>query len=298
MSAENQPDRRYATAFSFRQAIESRLNAAAIASGTDPGRLRRQVAFERLLARLASAQPSWVLKGGLALELRLGKAGRATKDLDLATLHGETDGDRAWDRLADSLANDPSGDHFTFVVGAPRPLAADMAGRPGWRFPVDARLAGKTFVSVRLDVVARAEEIEGGVEDLTFPSMIAFAGFEPSLTVPAVDLAQHAAEKFHALTRVYGDRPSYRVKDLVDLVLLIELGLIDQGRLAERLQMVFRVRGTHPVPAELPDPPAAWRDDYAALITDLDIDARTVDAGMATIRPVWAASLRELKLGD
>lgn len=256
MSLEDQPDRRYASAVSFRQALETRLNAAAVASGTDPGRLRRQVAFERLLARLALAQPSWVLKGGLALELRLGNAGRATKDLDLATLDGEADGDRAWDRLAEALASDPSGDHFSFVVDAPRPLAADMAGRPGWRFPIDARLAGKTFVSVRLDVVARADEIEGGVEQLTFPSMLAFAGFEPSLTVPAVDLAQHAAEKFHALTRVYGDRPSYRVKDLVDLVLLIELGLIDQVRLAERLETVFRVRGTHPIPVELPEPPS------------------------------------------
>jgi hypothetical protein len=294
MSPADQPGRRYATAFSFRQALETRLNAAAVASGTDPGRLRRQVAFERLLARLASSRPSWVLKGGLALELRLGNAGRATKDLDLATLDGETDGEAAWDRLADALADDPIGDHFTFVVGAPHPLAADMAGRPGWRFPVDARLAGKTFVSVRLDIVARAEEIEGGVEELTFPSMLAFAGFDPLLTVPAVDLAQHAAEKFHALTRVYGDRPSYRVKDLVDLVLLIELGLIDQVRLAERLQTVFRVRGTHPIPAGLPDPPAAWHDDYAALIADLDMGARTVDAAMATVQTVWETSLREL----
>jgi hypothetical protein len=235
MSPEADPVCRYASPSSFRQALEARLNAAAVASGMDPGRLRRQVAFERLLARLVSSQPTWVLKGGLALELRLGNAGRATKDLDLATLDGETDGNRAWDRLADALAEDPNGDHFIFAVGAPHPLAADMAGRPGWRFPVDARLAGKTFVSVRLDIVARAEEIDGGVEQLTFPSLLAFAGFAPSLTVPAVDLAQHAAEKFHALTRVYGDRPSYRVKDLVDLVLLIELGLIDQSRLAARL---------------------------------------------------------------
>lgn len=294
MSLEGDPARRYATPSSLRQALEARLNATATATGTDPGRLRRQVAFERLLARLASSRPSWVLKGGLALELRLGNAGRATKDLDLATLDGETDGIQVWDSLADALAEDLSDDHFAFVVGAPRTLAADMAGRPGWRFSVDARLAGKTFASVRLDVVGRAEEIEGGVEQLTFPSLLAFAGFAPSLTVPAVDLAQHAAEKFHALTRVYGDRPSTRVKDLVDLVLLAETGLIDRPRLAARLQTVFRVRGTHPIPVELPDPPAAWRDDYTALITDLDIGARTVDAAMVVIQVVWTASLREL----
>jgi uncharacterized membrane protein YciS (DUF1049 family) len=49
-------------------------------------RLRRQVAFDRLLARLFQAgQPlalPWVLKGGYAMELRI-KAARTTKDIDL-----------------------------------------------------------------------------------------------------------------------------------------------------------------------------------------------------------------------
>ena len=35
-------------------------------------RLRKLVAFDRFLARLALAQPdAWILKGGLALQLRL-----------------------------------------------------------------------------------------------------------------------------------------------------------------------------------------------------------------------------------
>lgn len=295
MSFDADHPRSYATPADFRRALEARLHAAAERSGTDPGRLRRKVAFERLLARLVADGSSWVLKGGLALELRLSGSGRATKDLDLATLDGESDGNRVWDKLADALSEDLSGDHFVFLVDGPRPLAADMAGRPGWRFSVDARPAGKTFVAVRIDVVARAEEIQGGVESLTFPSMLSFAGFEPSLTVPAVDLAQHAAEKFHALTRSYGDRPSYRVKDLVDLVLLTELGLIDPSRLAARIQAVFQARGTHPVPTELPEPPEGWRADYAELITDLDINAQTVDAAMTVIRPVWATCLAELE---
>ncbi|TCO58644.1 nucleotidyl transferase AbiEii/AbiGii toxin family protein [Actinocrispum wychmicini] len=51
----------------------------------DVNRLRRQVAFERLLIRLANHEepPGWVLKGGLALELRLTNECRATKDADL-----------------------------------------------------------------------------------------------------------------------------------------------------------------------------------------------------------------------
>lgn len=48
----------------------------------DLQRIRRQVSFDRLLARLGSVPDSpWVLKGGYAMELRYQKV-RATKDLD------------------------------------------------------------------------------------------------------------------------------------------------------------------------------------------------------------------------
>jgi hypothetical protein len=50
---------------------------------TDLNRLRRQVSFDRLLARLfQEKQPPWALKGGYALELRF-KAARSTVDIDL-----------------------------------------------------------------------------------------------------------------------------------------------------------------------------------------------------------------------
>jgi hypothetical protein len=74
------------------------------------------------------------------------------------------------------LEEDVDGDYFIFAVAAPRPLAADLAGRPGWRFSVDVRLAGKSFAMVRIDVVARAEEISDAIEPLTFSSALAFAG--------------------------------------------------------------------------------------------------------------------------
>jgi hypothetical protein len=157
----------YGTARAFRQALETRLMTQSKMTGVDLGRLRRQVASERLLARLAEGEagtPSWVLKGGFALELRLGNVSRTTRDLDLATLDGEVDGHRVWTHLNMALEKDADGDNFIFAVAAPRPLAADMAGRPGWRFPVDVRLAGRSFASVRMDVVARAEEITDAIE--------------------------------------------------------------------------------------------------------------------------------------
>lgn len=75
----------YQTARAFRAALEERLKRAARNQHTDLMRLRRQVAFDRLLARLfATPDVPWVLKGGYTFELRLGGRARATKDLDLS----------------------------------------------------------------------------------------------------------------------------------------------------------------------------------------------------------------------
>src|SRR5574340_1512418 len=75
----------YQTARAFRAALEERLKRIAREQHTDLMRLRRQVAFDRLLARLfATPDVPWTLKGGYTFELRLGGRARATKDLDLS----------------------------------------------------------------------------------------------------------------------------------------------------------------------------------------------------------------------
>jgi hypothetical protein len=47
----NERPRQYATAAAFRVALETRLKSVAAAEGIDLQRLRRQVSFDRLLAR-------------------------------------------------------------------------------------------------------------------------------------------------------------------------------------------------------------------------------------------------------
>ena len=65
----------YATATAFRRALEDRLAAVTKAEGVDLQRIRRHVAFDRLLSRLFAEQNApWVLKGGYALELKLATA--------------------------------------------------------------------------------------------------------------------------------------------------------------------------------------------------------------------------------
>jgi len=66
---------KYATGSAFRRALETRLRTLSQREGVPLARLRKLVAFDRLLARLLQAEPeTWVLKGGLALQLRLGPA--------------------------------------------------------------------------------------------------------------------------------------------------------------------------------------------------------------------------------
>lgn len=78
------PSREHASAAAFRIALEDRLKKLAQRESLDFQRVRRQVAFDRLLCRLfARADASWLLKGGYAMELRL-RTARATRDIDLA----------------------------------------------------------------------------------------------------------------------------------------------------------------------------------------------------------------------
>ena len=78
------PSRQYASAAAFRVALETRLKAISKAEGVDLQRLRRQVSFDRLLARFfAEKNAPWLLKGSYAVELRL-RTARTTKDIDIS----------------------------------------------------------------------------------------------------------------------------------------------------------------------------------------------------------------------
>jgi hypothetical protein len=83
-----------------------------------------------------------------------------------------------------------------------------------------------------------------------------------------------AAEKVHAYTRRYaGGRPSTRVKDLIDLVLIPSQFPFEAGPQGRALDATFGARGTHPVPSALPPPPAEWRSSFRRLAAEVGLDA-------------------------
>jgi hypothetical protein len=282
----------YSTDAAFRAALETRLATRSREAAVDLNRLRRRVVFERLLTRLERVEPGrWVLKGGMALEVRWQDRARATRDMDLVMRHevGATADVRA--ELVRPLAEDVDRDRFRFSVGEARELQADEAGRPGWRMAVEAMLAGRQFAAVRVDVVVRPDEISR-TERLLFPGSLVFAGIEPA-EVEVVDRAQHFAEKLHALTRTYTTRPSTRVKDLADLVLLVDDGLEPNPAVLDTVQHVFVSRATHPIPTDLVDPPAEWAGRYAELSAELDVSAATVSDAMRSLRTFWCDLLSQ-----
>jgi len=280
----------YETPLQLRTALEARLQNASRERGVRLDRLRSQAVFERILVRLDVAQPGvWILKGGTALELRLRDRARTTRDLDLARRHTDANGDGLRDLLIGLLANDPDGDRFRFEVGPAVPVAPGELGRRGWRFLIVAQLV-REFARVRVDIVQHADEITA-TERLELPGALAFAGIA-TRTVEAVAPAQVFAEKLHALTRSYATENS-RVRDLIDLVLIIEDGLRREGVLAVT-RHVFAARATHDLPKSIPSLPAFWDEPYAVMASELTVNARSVAAARALVDEFWKDVLREV----
>ena len=263
----------------LRASLDARIINESPGSDTYP--LRRRLAYQRILRRLgAHPDGGWVLKGGYLLEARLLTRSRATKDLDLA-MREVDDGAEVASLLREALTRDPDNDHFNFTVAAPTELAMDGRDNRGWRVSVDALLDGRSFARLRIDVVERLDELAGAVELVTVPTPVSAAGLADA-RISAVDIAQHAAEKFHALCRVFADgRVNTRVKDLVDIVLMAEADLLPHPALPARIRSVFRFRDDGEPPADLPDPPASWRRDYELLAAKTEVERRDLDTAFA-----------------
>lgn len=267
--------RRYRDGVALRAALDTRLKLVAERTNRNPNWLRRRIAFARLLCRLAEQQPDiWVLKGGMAVETRRPGMARSTSDIDLILRPGlivdNTDERQLRDAIAAALLIDPDQDGFEFAIRGGSRLRDDAYGRPAWRFPITTMLAGRLFAAFKMDVVARPEEVEGGVERRELPDVLGFAGV-PTRSMLVADLRQQYAEKLHALTRSYLTGESTRVKDLVDLVLLIEDGVAPDAALLNRVRHVFVLRRAHDMPAELGVPPGSWGDPFRVMAEEIGL---------------------------
>ena len=266
------PSRTYTTAGAFRRSLEERLKRMSVAEQVDPNRLRRQVSFDRLLARLFREEaPPWVLKGGYALELRF-KAARSTVDIDLTVQRVPTsvgdDPNQIVRDMLQSAADVPLADWFEFTFGPP---IMDLTAAPygGARYPVEARMDERIFARFHLDA-GIGDVVSPPLETIVCRDWLGFAGIQPS-RVRVIAREQQFAEKLHAYTLPRSSANS-RVKDLVDMALLIGSAGLDRRRVADALHLTFERRGTHDLPASLIPPPSDWQIPFRVLAEECRLE--------------------------
>jgi hypothetical protein len=260
---------KYTSAAAFRQALETRLRAISRDQGSSLVRLRKAVAFDRLLARLLVAAPGrWVLKGGLALDYRFGARARTTKDMDLATQAGE---EAATSDLL-SAGDLDLGDYFTFAIERTSKLDQLVEGS-AVRFHVRADLAGRRFEDFVVDI-GFDMPLDWEPDVLVGPDLLGFADIDP-VSAPSLPLELQIAEKVHAYGRAYGSNGigSTRVKDLVDLALVATTAELDAARVRRAIEETFEHRSGRDVPTALPPPPRDWDVPFRRLAGEIGLVA-------------------------
>jgi len=189
--------REYATPAGFRAAVEATLRERAGRLGVPAYIIRRQGALERLIVRLTKVAPDrWALKGGMALETRLGERARVSVDLDADHVHGveaaRVDLQRA--------AVEDLGDHFDFAIAGSEELREAGIGL-AVRYKLESSLAGRPFEPLQVDVSISVPD-PWDAQSARRPGLLSTLGFDP-IEVLLVPLERQVAEKLHAYTRIY-----------------------------------------------------------------------------------------------
>ena len=184
--------------------------------GVAEGRVRAWVAYMIMAGvfdRATNADsPLFIVKGGVALELRLRDRARATKDIDIVLRDSTAD-------LADSLEQALTGEPyqgFSFRRKG-QPLLLDN-GAVNMEFGVTYK--GQPWTSVSVDI-ARAEAGELDVEWVDAIALTDAFGVTGPAQLPCLPIRFHVAQKLHGMT--LPPRPgkqNERFRDLVDLLLM------------------------------------------------------------------------------
>jgi hypothetical protein len=232
------------------------------ATGLGVRRVRQRVsamaflgALERVL--LDDSPRRFLIKGGMACELRFHDKARTTRDLD-ALFHGSLDELLAG--LDTAFATPYSG--FSFTSATPEPVGETSAHR----FDVKLTYNGRSWATLRVEV----SPPEGQAHE---PEMLpALSVNEFGLTGPAeiacLSLRFQIAQKIHACTERFPNRENERVHDLIDLQLMEEL-IEDYHPVKAACIEIFNLRTRQQWPPDLAAEPN-WPDTYSQLAAELD----------------------------
>jgi hypothetical protein len=244
-----------------RSHLERLVQALSVDEGIAADRLRRWVSTMVLLGalgRVGDDAHRFLLKGGVAMELRLRLRARATKDIDIIVIP---------DRNADILevlqdALDEPYLDFAFRLTDSRPIERT----PAQRMSVKMTYRGKSWATLQLE--ASGPEAGSDEAEQIGAFSLTQLGLDGPDEVACQSLRYQIATKLHAVTERFDDRENDRFRDLIDLLLLRDLEP-DLTPLAEACRDVFTSRGKQSWPPRLTVEPS-WPDEYRALAFDLD----------------------------
>jgi hypothetical protein len=245
------------------------------------GRIRNWISFMVLAGALErvrneSGATAFVVKGGVALELRLRLRARATRDFD--AVFRDQCGEMS--QILDLALGQPYGD-FQF---ARRGEIRELGGKAK-RIEVRVQYRGKSWATVQLEVSAAAgREIEAERIPATDLSELGLDGPE---FIHCLSARFQIAQKIHAVTTpARENRPNDRYRDLVDLWLLRHIG-IHPGEVRAACEDVFRVREMHPWPPDL-HVPEHWATPFARLAGEVGLPTADVEEAASSLRD-WIA---------
>jgi hypothetical protein len=147
----------------------------------------------------------------------------------------------------------------------------DLDGAPygGARYPVETILGDRTFAKFHLDI-GIGDIVMEPVEIFHPRDWLAFAKITPA-SIPIISREQQLAEKLHAYTLPRPQNPNSRVRDLVDMVLLVENDQLSRRKAKQAVLATFKRRGTHSIPSELQAPPKTWEKPFIALAAECEL---------------------------
>jgi hypothetical protein len=242
-------------------------------TGVAPGRVRRWISVMVLLGALdrsRESDPLFLLKGGVAMELRIGGGARATKDVDLV-FFGDPE------RLAEALDQDLEPySVFSFE-------RQQIEGRGDGLFDrVDIRLLfrGRSWGTLTLEVATPDSEETDSEEVEAIP--IDEFGIEGPRMIRCLSLRYQIAQKLHAVTQRFDEGENGRFRDLIDLIICHDL-VADLADVREACVDTFDARGLHAWPPELVVP-GSWAEPYAALAEEVDFPIDDVEDAAARVR--------------
>ncbi len=206
----------------------------------------------------------FIIKGGTAMQLRLGIQARATTDLDVVFAGRVED----WLDRFDAATVDRQWNGFTVTrKSEPTQIEVPALGYRPWRVPLQIRYEGREFGSIALEVAI--DEAAAEHHDLIEPDGIELAAFaiDPPQLVPCLDVPNQIAQKLHACTEQLPEG-NERVRDIIDIWLLE--ALLDPAAmpsLQAACLSTFRRRQKHAWPPAV-SPSPGWERDYALLIAE------------------------------